>query len=172
MSTCKAMANSRDLLVIKIKEITGLTLGEFCEKYLFTQYQAFKYRRKTRNYRPNEVMFMALCLGEPVKNLFGEDFLSMMAAQGAPEVEQEVREMLFAAEPATRKRYYRLLGVEVNGSEADPPEAVKRPDSKSAGLEISRTRKVRRPPVVAPPAPEPPEDDDLFDETYKHAIRR
>ncbi len=80
------MPPNKDLLVKRIKEITGLTLSEFCDKHLFTNYTAFKYRRKHGCYHPNEVMYMSLVLQESPQVLFGRDFFAMMLDHGPTEL--------------------------------------------------------------------------------------
>lgn len=88
------MQPTKDLLVKRIKEVTGLSLKEFCEKHLHTQYDAFKYRKKHKHYHPNEIIYMCLALNDTAQNLFGKDFLALMLDNGPEDVKNSTVKLI------------------------------------------------------------------------------
>lgn len=165
------MANRWDLLVHRIHEVSEMGLVEFCTKHLFSNYTAFKYRRKTGNLKPSEIIYLSWYTGETVADLFGKDFLSMMLEQGAPEMEQVLVEMLLRASPEERQRLIGLLGIEGDRLVLDPVEARNRSVSKSLGLESKKAKTRPDSKALAHPGPAVSEED-IFDDTYKGVITR
>lgn len=139
------MAAHRDLLVKKIKDLTGMTLSEFCEKYLFSQYNSFKYRRKHKQYYPNEVIFISWFMGESVEDLFGMDFTELMLHQGNQEVGQGIRKMLLEATPDKRDQYFRLLSSSWKGTAPKEKKVEKEIVVNEPGLAKVKVEKVQVP---------------------------
>lgn len=112
-----------------------MDMVEFCKIHLKTDVKAFQYRRRNKRCYPNEVILISWILKESVKDLFGEDFNSLMAEHGDEEITRKIRDMFSGASDKEKKKYMVLLGIsaprtlpaaksEVK-SEAEPEPEVK-----------------------------------------------
>lgn len=109
-----------------VTQETGMSLKEFCEKHLFTNYKAFQYRIRNNRCYPNEIMYLSWHLGASVEELFGVDYLELMQDQGPDELTSALKEMYKNADTQERKRLLTLIGHLIgNVTTADripPPE--------------------------------------------------
>lgn len=109
-----------------IRRVTGLTVPEFCTKYLNTNFKAFQYRVRVQRLAPNEIILLSWVLGEPVEGLFGKQFLSLMQGQGDPEIEKRLLKMYRDADDTQKQRLMGLLdGISFKAVPQEPVNKLK-----------------------------------------------
>ena len=75
---------------------TGLSLNDYCTKYLHCNHKAFSVRARLGRLYPNEMIFMCWHLNLRAKDLFGNGFFDVMMTHGQPGVQlvtDEVKRM-------------------------------------------------------------------------------
>jgi hypothetical protein len=79
-----------------IREVTGLTLTQFCDKYLDSELQAFRNRLMKNNLYPNEAFLICLVTQKNPLELFGASALDVFFLNGKDTVTKRVRSLLEA----------------------------------------------------------------------------
>lgn len=175
------MAYNRTKLAKIIRKITGLTLIEFCEQHLKSDYKTFQMRMRKRKYYPAEVVYICWVLGVRVEDIFGYSFQDLVMFQGKYEVPDRVREMWGAADEDEKKRLLALVGLNDGSIVPKPVKVIPKirapkvkADEKLIENPIDFFVEIETPKQEAAPepseevAPEPTNDGlgELFIETY------
>lgn len=117
------MAYKHTSLAKIIREKTGLSLIEFCEQHLKSDYKTFQMRMRKRRYYPAEVVYICWALGVRVQDIFGYSFQDLVMFQGKYEVPEKVRNMWAVADSDEKKRLLALVGLN-DGSIVPKPVKV------------------------------------------------
>ena len=84
-----------DLVTKTIRDTTGLTLVEFCEKYLHTDSRSFSVRLKKNRLYPNEASLICLMSGKKPIEVFELSTLETFFIKGkSKEVSAQVKTLL------------------------------------------------------------------------------
>lgn len=105
------MAYKHTTVAKLIRQKTGLTLGEFCEQHLKSDYKTFQIRMRKRKYYPAEVVYICWVLGVRVQDIFGYSFQDLVMFQGKYEVPEKVRDMWVTADEEEKHRLLALVGL-------------------------------------------------------------
>lgn len=115
-------------LSVRIKQELRLTMYEFCEKHLNTDYRTFQYRMRRRRYYPAEVIYICFLLNDTCLNIFGESFSDLVLLRDGPGVTVEyINQKLQSADKKERDRLMELIGFSIGEVNAivPPPEKIK-----------------------------------------------
>lgn len=104
--------NYKHQLSMRVRELMGLSMDEFCRKYLNTDIKAFQYRLRNKVCYPNEVIYISWLLGESVADLFGMDFMNLMGEQGPEEITKKINKLFKEATEQQRETYLKFIGSE------------------------------------------------------------
>lgn len=153
-----------------IKQATGLSMGEFCEKELKTDYKAFNWRLKNNRLYPDEIVYMLWRTKRTVQELFGKDWHELIIDNSNGPVVNEVKEIMGKMTKAETRELERLMGLEPY--KAKGKERVKQPEIKNkiAKHPLPPKNATPEPPPSEPEAPDTPDEDrlkNLFRDTYK-----
>lgn len=169
-------------LVKYIKSATGLSMGEFCEKELHTDYKAFNWRLKKSRLYPDEILYMIWRTRKTVQELFGKDWNELIIDNSSGPVVTEVKDIMKKMSKAEHRELERLIGVEKYKAKAGernpkklPKKAQEVADRLSGKPKAHRTRPLTpvelepEIPKDEPQAPDTPDKDrlkDIFKNTY------
>lgn len=99
-------------LVKSIKAATGLSLGEFCEKELKSDYKAFNWRMKKNRLYPDEILYMIWRTRKTVQELFGKQWHELVLDNSSGPVVKEVKDIMRKMSAAENRELERLVGLE------------------------------------------------------------
>lgn len=162
-------------LVKYIKEATGLSMGEFCEKELKSDYKAFNWRLKNNSLYPDEIVYMLWRTKRTVQELFGKDWHQLILDNSSGPVVAEVKEIMEKMTKAETRELERLMGVEQYKARAKERHTRKptKSDTDVTKHPLPLDQATPKPPKDEPQAPETkPEDPplnnlkDIFKDTY------
>lgn len=118
----------------RIRHGLNLTMTEFCEKHLQTDYRTFQYRMRRGSFIPAEVVYICWILNDSCENLFGKSFADLVLLKRAPgDTGPYIIKRLNEATPEERSHLMGLIGgMSLSGINKDHHE-------------------VRTPPIPKPP---------------------
>lgn len=90
---------------------TGLTLKDFCEKHLKSEYKTFQMRMRKKKYYPAEVVYVCWVLGVSCQEAFGLPYSKLVMFQGKNEIPEKVQEIWDSADPSEKDRLMSLIGL-------------------------------------------------------------
>lgn len=154
-----------------IRRVTGLTVPEFCTKYLNTNYKAFQYRARVKRLTPNEIILLSWVLGEPVEGLFGKQFLPLMYSQGEPEIEKQLVKMYQDADDIHKQRLLNLLGGKIIPEFKVITPTISPVTSQAIEVDDDELQDTEELPVMTPAfkkKSEPIDDSDLYVDVQVH----
>lgn len=109
------MSRKLNLLVL---QKTGITLKEFCEQQLKTEYKAFQMRMRKNRYHPAEVVYICWRLRVSCEEAFGKSIYDLVLFMGKNEAPAKARDLWAKASDYEKTRLLALIGIE-------PPSLVK-----------------------------------------------
>lgn len=167
-------------LVKYIKAASGLSMGEFCEKELKTDYKAFNWRLKKSRLYPDEIIYMLWRTKRTVQELFGKDWHELIIDNSSGPVVAEVKQIMGNMSKAETRELERLIGLEPYKAKAKERNAKTLPKKAQEVADRLKGDKAKQhpvtpeevtpePPKPEPQAPETPEEDPfkkIFKDTY------
>jgi hypothetical protein len=111
-------------LVKIIKEETGLSIGDFCEKELKSKYTAFSFRMKNAKLYPAEVFYIVYRTRKPIEELFGASWKELLISSQGGEIAEIVRELIRGMNEVEKQEVLNLMGW------AQPQLSVPAPEEK------------------------------------------
>lgn len=167
-------------LVKHIKDATGLSMGEFCQKELHTDYKAWNWRLKKSRLYPDEILYIIWRTRKTVKELFGKDWHEMTIDNSNGPVVSEVKDIMSKMSKAEHRELERLMGLEQYKARAGERSSKKLPKKaqevadRLSGKPEEITKQPLTPDEATPPkgepqAPETSDKDrlkDIFKNTY------
>jgi hypothetical protein len=94
-----------------IRQTTGLTMAEFCAKYLDSEWRTFSVRLRKLKLYPNEVLLICLLTGKTTDELFETSAIETFCLRGKDSVNNEIRK--FISKPNAADAVSKILGGEV-----------------------------------------------------------
>lgn len=148
---------------------TGLTLKDFCEQHLKSEYKTFQMRMRKKKYYPAEVVYVCWFLGVSCQEAFGLPYSKLVMFQGKHEVPDKVQEMWDKADLPGKDRLLSLIGL--NGSVWAPKPTEKIVEAPPQAVDFFEDTYPVQAAESAPKekeAPKGPVDplEQLFQETY------
>lgn len=166
------MAYNKTSLAKMIHLKAGLTLKEFCEQHLKSEYKTFQMRMRKRKYYPSEVIYICWFLGTPCEQIFGYSYWDLVMYQGKNDVPAKIRDMWAQADIHERSRLLYLIGMQSKVTHIDSKTpVVKAPPKQQEEPGFDFFEEIELKPIQAPEqrAAVPKEEDPLrglFIETY------
>jgi hypothetical protein len=136
-------------LTRSIRESTGLSIKEFCDLYLESDFRTFAHRRRSNTMHPNEALLICLITGKNPGELFGYSTLDLFFTKGKSEkVSKKIKEIL--ASPEAFSKLSLILsnpdGLRIKLTDQQPPAPQPKRQAKSQ----------RQPVAVKPQEPKKP----------------
>lgn len=157
-------------LVKYIKAATGMSMGEFCEKELKSDYKAFNWRQKNNSLYPDEIVYMLWRTKRTVQELFGKDWHELIIDNSSGPVVNEVKEIMGKMTKAEHRELERLMGLEQYKARAKERNSKRvKQDTDVTKHPITPDQATPAPPKDEPQAPETKKEDpfkDIFKDTY------
>lgn len=135
-----------------IKQVTGLSIGDFCAKELNTDYKAFNWRVKNNRLYPDEIFYMIWRTRKSVQELFGKSWHELVIDNSAGPVVKEVKDIIGKMTDQESKELEHLLGLENYQMRAEE-RVSPTPPAERKPLEAPKE------PVTQAPDPEPPPEE-------------
>jgi len=82
------------VLTKSIREATGLSMDEFCQKYLGSDWRTFAMRDRKKRLYPNEALLICLVTGKNPSELFGMSSIELFCLQGKEVVTKHILSIL------------------------------------------------------------------------------
>jgi hypothetical protein len=98
-----------NIIVKSIKKTTGLSINEFCEKELFTEYKAFAKRMKDGRFHPAEIFYIVYRTKKSSMELFGKPWHELFITAKESELDQRVKKILDKMSPSEKEKMDVLL---------------------------------------------------------------
>lgn len=142
------MTNLAKLVLAK----TGLTLKDFCEQHLKSEYKTFQMRSRKKRYYPAEVIYTCWFLGVTCQEAFGYPYWKLVMFQGKNGIPEKVAEMWKEADMNEKHRLLSLVGL----TEFTPQPPAVKPEP------VVETKKESAPVIRAPKKEDVTEVMDFF----------
>lgn len=164
------------LLSKKIREF-GLSMQEFCENNLKTDYRTFQHRMRTERYYPAEVIYICMLLKDRCENIFGKSFDELVLMKGTPSVQADLRAMI-QADPDL---YAEIIKTYISSGHIEPeatmlsgneplfvgpgPDGPVEPVKPAPAPKVKPIKKVveKDPPPPVPKPPKPSGEEEEFE---------
>lgn len=98
-------------LTSRIKQGLGITMQEFCQNHLKTDYRTFQYRMKTERYYPAEVIYICWLLRDKCENIFGKQFDELILFTGPEDTVAMARKIYNEADSNGKKELMSFIGM-------------------------------------------------------------
>lgn len=145
------------LLSKRIREY-GLTMQDFCETHLKTDYRTFQHRMRTERYYPSEVIYICMLLGDRCENIFGKSFEDLVILQGTEHVATATNELI-SNDPGLYSRIINPpLQIRGSGPTTQPPLPERKPLAKSASVKKEKSAGPKELPIVDKPEKDTPKN--------------
>src|SRR5688572_4166180 len=126
----------------RIKRDLNITMADFCQKHLKTDYRTFQYRMRKARYYPSEVIYICWLLDDSCENIFGRSFMGLVVINDGPEdAIKYVRERIADADAKQRGHLLSLIGMSVSDYKV---EGVVVPVEKPKGKHIEKLKVVEK----------------------------
>lgn len=96
-----------------IKQKTGLSMKDFCEQHLSTEYKSFQWRMREDKLYPAEVAYICWYLGVSCDEAFGRAYSKLVMFQGKAEIPAKAEALWNQADGTERIRLLGLLGLDL-----------------------------------------------------------
>lgn len=108
-----------------IKEKTGLSIGEFCEKELHSRYTSFSVRVKKGRLTPAEIFYIAYRTNTSVHDLFGAEIHELLVNGEEGDFAEKVRGIIRDLSDSEQRAFANLIGLQASGAikKKDEPES-------------------------------------------------
>lgn len=98
-------------LTSRIKQGLGITMQEFCQNHLKTDYRTFQYRMKTERYYPAEVIYICWLLRDKCENIFGKQFDELILFTGPDDTVAMARKIYNEADSNGKRELMSFIGM-------------------------------------------------------------
>jgi len=120
------------ILTKSIREATGLSMDEFCRKYLESDWRTFAARERKKRLNPNEALLICLVTGKNPVELFGVSTIELFCLQGKEAVTKHIQHIL--KEPDALNKINLILnnadGLRLNPIMDEKPAKVRKIEEK------------------------------------------
>lgn len=113
-SNSKPIKGVQYSLVKHIKQATGLSMGQFCERELNTDYKAFHYRLKNSRLHADEIFYMVWRTKKTVQELFGKGWHELILDNSNGPIVDKVKDIIAVMSPEEAQELDRLMGLDKN----------------------------------------------------------
>lgn len=134
------------VLTKSIREATGLSMDQFCRKYLESDWRTFAARERKKRLNPNEALLICLVTGKNPLELFGMSTIELFCLQGKEVVTKHIQHIL--KEPDALNKINLILnnadGLRLNPAMEEKPVRPRRVEERPIKMEPkSVTKKVK-----------------------------
>lgn len=121
-----------------IKEKTGLSIVEFCEKELNSRYASFAVRVKKGRLTPAEIFYIAYRTNTSVHELFGAEIHDLLINGEEGDFAEKVKSILRDLSDSEQRSFAKLIGLQASGEikKKDEPESLVLSERESAILRL------------------------------------